>query len=268
MEGTGISWTDNTFNGWIGCTKVSAGCAHCYAEIINKRCGQRNWGVGAVRRVTSEVNWQKPLKWDREAARTSTRIKVFCSSMADVFDKEAPAAARERLFELIKATPNLDWQLLTKRPENLATLLPNDWGRGYENAWLGVTIENRRALTERIPLLRMTPAAVRFLSCEPLLEDLGLLELHGIHWVIVGGESGVGARSFEIEWATSIINQCRVQGVAVFVKQLGAKPHHAGDPLTILSAHGTRDRHAGDPAMWPAALRELALRQFPLEVTQ
>jgi len=130
VENSGISWTTHTFNPWVGCTKVSAGCVHCYAETLNKRTGHANWGPGAERRVTSDVNWRKPIKWNRQADAAGERTKVFCASMADVFDEEAPAYARERLWTLIRMTPFLDWQLLTKRPTNIRRFLPKDWGDG------------------------------------------------------------------------------------------------------------------------------------------
>ena len=263
MERTSISWTDNSFNGWIGCTKVSPGCAHCYAETMNKRCGGHNWGAGADRRVTSEANWRKPLKWNRESARKGIRTRVFCSSMADVFDAEAPVNARARLFSMIQETPNLDWQLLTKRPENFSTMLPLDWKTGYENTWLGVTVEDRDQANRRIPLLKQTPARIRFLSCEPLLEDLGELDLDGIDWVIVGGESGGGARPFDVLWAERIVARCQNQQVAVFVKQFGADPRVGSKQVVIHSPQGGRDRHAGDPAFWPPECQHLAIRELP-----
>ncbi len=263
MEGTAISWTHNTFNGWIGCSKVSAGCAHCYAEGMNTRFGHANWGPGAPRRITSEANWRKPLKWNREAEETGTRVKVFCSSMADVFDTEAPNNVRQRLFELIKMTPRLDWQLLTKRPENFAALLPHDWGQGYENVWLGTTVENQQEGARRIPLLTATPARIRFLSCEPLLGDLGELDLKGIHWVIVGGESGRSARPFDIGWATNILEQCKAQGIPAFVKQLGGRPVFKGQRLRIVTEGGRKDDHSNDPAFWPAEVQDLTVREFP-----
>lgn len=268
MENTSISWTDNSFNGWVGCSKVSLGCVNCYAEGINKRGGHCNWGPGVARRVTTDTNWKKPLKWDRDAAQNGKRLKVFCSSMADVFDQEAPSEARARLFELIKQTPNLDWQLLTKRPENILRFLPADWNGGYPNVWLGVTIENVQTLRRRLPLLKQVQAKLKFLSCEPLLEDVGQVDLLGIDWVIVGGESGGRARAFDIAWARRIIASCRAQGVAVFVKQLGAQPLCHGEGLRVINAKGRRDRHAGDPEFWPPNLQHLAIRQFPGQEAQ
>ncbi len=263
MENSGISWTDNTFNPWVGCTKVSAGCDHCYAASINKRAGGSNWGPGAERRVTRDANWRGPVKWNRQAEAAGTRIKVFCASMADVFDGEAPADARERLWNLIRATPFLDWQLLTKRPTNIHRFLPKDWGDGYPNVWLGVSAENREYALRRIPVLQSIPAAIRFVSAEPLLGDLGELNLTGIDWMIIGGESGAGARPFDVSWAERLTERSKLQGVKVFVKQLGKRPVLNGNELVILNNSGRRDGHAGEPDLWPENLKPLALRQFP-----
>jgi protein gp37 len=263
MKNTGISWTTHTFNPWIGCTRVSAGCDYCYAEALNKRTGHTNWGTGAERRVTSDVYWLKPIKWNHIAELTGKRTRVFCASMADVFDGEAPADARERLWKVIRATPFLDWQLLTKRPTNILRLLPADWLAGYTNVWLGVTAENREQAVRRISALRSIPTAIRFVSAEPLLEDLGELDLEGIDWVIIGGESGAGARPFDVTWADHLIERSKLQGVKVFVKQLGRKPFLNGNELVVLNGNGRRDGHGGEPDLWPDVLKPLVLRQFP-----
>jgi protein gp37 len=264
MENTGISWTTHTFNPWIGCTKVSTGCDNCYAEGFNKRMGQGNWGPGAERRVTSDINWRNPIKWNRQAEAAGTRTKVFCASMADIFDGEAPAETRERLWDLIRATPSLDWQLLTKRPTNIARFLPKDWGDGYPNVWLGVSAENREFALRRIPVLQSIPATIRFVSAEPLLGDLGELDLEAIDWLIIGGESGRGARPFDVAWADRLIEQSKLQEVKVFVKQLGRKPVFDGNELVILNNSGRRDGHSGEPELWPEELKPLAIRQFPV----
>jgi protein gp37 len=238
---TSIAWTDHTFNPWIGCTKVSAGCANCYASALDKRWGHASWGPGAPRRVTSASNWREPIAWNKAAAAEGRRARVFCASLADVFDVEAPEGALSWLWALIRETPHLDWQLLTKRPERVAALLP--WGarQPWANVWIGTSVENQAAADERIPHLLRVPAAVRFLSCEPLLEavDLSLwLPSHGyvgtrggqddfdspIDWIIIGGESGPGARPMRLEWARRIVEQCRAVGTACFVKQLGVEP--------------------------------------------
>jgi protein gp37 len=194
--------------------------------------------------MASANQWSQPLKWNKAAEREGRRRRVFCASMADVFDEDAPPGARAMLWDLIHVTPWLDWQLLTKRPENFVRYLPHDWGNGWPNVWLGTTIENQDMAIKRVPLLLQVPAAVRFLSCEPLLGpvDLTAIDACGedpgysaltcsgpeegtllttIDWVIVGGESGHGARPMHPEWARSIRDQCQAAGVAFFFKQWG-----------------------------------------------
>jgi protein gp37 len=148
--------------------------------------------------------------------------------MCDVFDKKAPAGERERLWALIRKTPNLTWQLLTKRAPNIHRFLPYDWGEGYANVWLGVSVENRADGLPRIEQLRQIPARVRFLSIEPLLENLGPLNLFGIHWVIVGGESGSRARPMDPSWVKRIRRQCIGQHVPLFFKQWGGRRDKGG----------------------------------------
>ncbi len=264
MENSKIAWTDNTFNPWEGCTRVSPGCQHCYAEGQNKRFrGGRNWGPGAERRRQSETYWLGPPRWEHQAAAGGKRIRVFCGSICDAFDLEAPVNLRKRLFEIIRQTPHLDWQLLTKRPENIDKFLPRDWGQGWTNVWLGCTVEDRCRLDQRFPILRRIPARVRFLSCEPLLEDLGEVDFSGMHWVIVGGESGRSARPFDLGWARVIQLQCKAQGIPFFSKQLGARPVRNGAPIRIQTEEGKHDLHADDFDAWPHELESLMVREFP-----
>lgn len=266
MKRSRINWTDHTFNPWQGCTKVSPGCKNCYAEVIDKRnlhgTGP-HWGPGVPRKTMSNSNWTQPLMWNRKAVAVGERHRVFCASMADVFDDEAPEGQRERLWQLIRQTPNLDWLLLTKRPLNILKYLPADWRNGYHNVWLGATVENRQNGIPRIDVLREIPAVVRFLSIEPLLEDLGALDLRGVHWAIIGGESGNGARRFDTEWAESIIEQCRTQNVRVWVKQLGRKPVRSGTDLIIFGQNGRRSGHADEFENWPKELAHLRVRELP-----
>ena len=215
-----IEWTNHTFNPWWGCTKVSDGCKFCYAETLAKRYGHDNWGPGKERRLMSDNHWKEPIKWNSEAERNGIRYRVFCASMADVFEERAPRSEQKRLWKLISETPYLDWQLLTKRPERIADCLPLDWEQGYPNVWLGTSVEDERVL-DRIVQLVQIPASVRFLSLEPLIGPLRNLPLDGIHWAIVGGESGNGARAIQKEWVLDIQEQCRVQRVAFFFKQWG-----------------------------------------------
>lgn len=178
-ENSNIEWTHHTFNPWIGCTKVGPGCDNCYAEAWDARGlqGQESrWGAHATRTRTAPANWRKPLAWDRAAAKAGERHRVFCSSLADVFDNHASILPgwRAALWGLISATPNLDWMLLTKRPGNIAKMLPEDWGNGYPNVWIGCTVVNQAEADRDIPKLLDVPAAVRFLSMEPLLGPVDL----------------------------------------------------------------------------------------------
>jgi protein gp37 len=223
---TKIEWAHHTFNPWIGCTRLSPACDHCYAADWAERFNQAHLWQGERRRTTAE-NWRKPLVWDGQAALAGERHRVFCASLADVFDNQVEPAWRADLFELIERTPNLDWMLLTKRPQNAEAMIraaigvePDYVGWPWRHAWLGTTIEDRKRLIN-LTHLRGVPAAVRFLSIEPLLEDLGELDLAGIHLVIVGGESGPNARPMNPEWVRSILRQCLAQGVAFFFEQWG-----------------------------------------------
>lgn len=245
-ENSKIEWTDHTFNPWVGCTKVSPACDHCYAEGWAKRTGQAGLWQGERRRTTS-ANWRKPYHWNNAAPLIERRQRVFCASLADVFDNQVPREWRADLFAMIRETPNLDWLLLTKRPQNMAKMLPGDWGQGYPNVWLGTTVENQQEANRRIPYLLKVPAVIRFLSCEPLLGPVNLrvlrpdginfrmdaltgegehfLGMKGqtgrIHWVIAGGESGPGAREVDEYWLDGLREQCaEVEGTAFFMKQM------------------------------------------------
>lgn len=189
-ENSGIEWTHHTFNPWIGCTKISPACENCYAEEWNKRYeGGKNWGPHAPRRRTK--NWSGPVKWNREAAAKGIRYRVFCASLADVFDnhKSIEQEWRDDLWRLIRETPHLDWLLLTKRPQNITKYLPNDWKLPgiqwgeldcYPNVWLGVTVENQEEAERRIMHLLSVRSVVHFLSCEPLLGPVDLTRVNGI----------------------------------------------------------------------------------------
>lgn len=290
-----IEWTDFTFNGWIGCTKVSPGCAHCYAEtLMDTRYGRVKWGKGNPRVRTSAANWKLPVRWNREAGEKFQsdwnlngcskpgcgfpdgkpcigcgliirRPRVFCASLSDWLDDEVPIEWLADLLKLIHDTPNLDWLLLTKRPENFHSRMilvleyiynkpstyPSLWQWCYawahrtqhsapSNIWLGTSVENQAMADKRIPELLKIPAKVRFLSVEPMLEKIDLkltkpMPIHddvygdqheyyevnrGIHWAIVGGESGQKKRPFNCDWARSLRDQCKAAGVAYFFKQV------------------------------------------------
>jgi protein gp37 len=226
-----IEWTDYTFNPWLGCTKVkgSPACALCYAQVQEDQwLGRAKWGKGNPRHHTSEGTWKKPARWNKEAARSGERKRTFCASLADVFDPEVPASWIHELWDLIRRTPNLDWLLLTKRPQEIAGKLPADWGDGWDHVWLGVTAENQRWADERLRILAGIPAKTRFASCEPLLGDLDLTaHLPNLDWVIGGGESGGRkARPTQPEWARHLRDQCQAATVAFFWKQWGSHDEH------------------------------------------
>lgn len=223
-ENSKIEWTDHTFNPWIGCQKVSPGCDHCYAEaMMDHRYGKVQWGPHGERKLTAPANWRKPLQWAKAA--NGSRQRVFCASLADVFDNKAPAGARDDLFALIHATPQLDWLLLTKRPENIRKMLPSDWSDGWPNVWLGTTCEDHEHYGRRWPILFSIPAKVRFISYEPAIGPLRLPYPYGAvpDWIICGGESGGGARHMAPDWARNLRDDCANAGVAFFMKQMTRK---------------------------------------------
>jgi protein gp37 len=217
-----IEWTHHTFNPWWGCVKISPACKHCYAESWAKRVGKQVWGSGSDRRFFTDQHWNEPRKWDRDAASTGERKRVFCASMADVFEARKDLNQwRDRLWSIIEETPNLDWLLLSKRPQRFATYLP--WSRLPENIWLGATVENQTWADKRIDYLMDIDASVRFLSCEPLLGriNLGGWVKNGLDWVIAGGESGSKARPTSPAWIRFLRDQCLDNDVPFHFKQWG-----------------------------------------------
>jgi protein gp37 len=255
-ENTKIEWATHTFNPWEGCQKVGLGCDHCYAENRNSRFNGGvavNWGPGAPRRRTSAANWRKPIAWDKAHAEFfalhGRRQRVFCASLADVFDNAVHDDWRDDLMKVIRATPNLDWLILTKRIGNAREYLAKWPSMPWPNVWLGATIVNQEEADRDIPKLLAVPAAKRFLSMEPLLGpvDLTGIDLNGhseiyplkgttgcedddgipapdipaLDWIIVGGESGPGARPMHPDWARSLRDQCANAGVPFLFKQWG-----------------------------------------------
>lgn len=346
---TKIEWTDYTFNPVRGCTKVSTGCAHCYAESGSKQNPSvlGIWGDYGVRQVAVESYWDKPRKWNNKAKKAGIpsarqdptpgiRSRVFCASLADIFEdfrgrvrragggtlgvceychrwfRDPPVTGdsagacqncetnsvemitlddvRRRLFDVIYRTPHLDWLLLTKRPQNIKGLIAealdtkNDsephildlepFERLYPNVWLGTSVEDQKRADERIPELLQVPAAVRFLSMEPLLGPVRIgfdgclpgrwewVTNENLHWVIAGGESGPHARTCDIEWIRDIRDQCQAAGVPVFVKQIGSQPYSELEvELSRTKAFGgSGDPKGGDPEEWPEDLR---IREVP-----
>lgn len=313
---TGISWTHHTANFWIGCQKVSPGCEHCYAEHdtptrTRRAKGLELWGPPKTTpRDRTKGAWKDVLKWNRDAERDGVRRRLFVSSLADIFEDHPMVASwRAEALALLESCTSLDVQLLTKRPQNIRAMVPPAWlaPSGWPaHVWVGTTVEDQKRADERIPHLLAVPARVRFLSCEPLLEAVDLLDdlmgyvdddvsggrrvrlphvtpyIHQevkISWVIVGGESGPGARPFALEWARSIVAQCREAGVACFVKQMGDNAIDAADECPAGGGCGLdecgmgcryakattrrivfRAHHGADPNEWPADLR---VQEFP-----
>lgn len=241
---------------------MSPGCEHCYAETFSHRLGLDIWGPTKPRRFFGDKHWNEPLKWDRARTEGGDKHLVFCASMADVFE-ELPELDkwRDRLFALIERTPNLTWQLLTKRPENMMRMSPASWQTACpKNVWAMTTAEDQHWYDFRVPSLLKVPAVVRGISYEPALGPIdfrpkcqscsGLGRIYGpdwgrksspwpcyecssvgrmkrmtgIDWVIPGGESSNSARIFDLAWARSAVKQCEEYGVACFMKQLGRKP--------------------------------------------
>lgn len=258
-QNSGIEWTDATWNPWHGCRKVSAGCKHCYMYRDKTRYGQ---DPRIVQR--SKTKFEDPLRW-KEPAR------VFTCSWSDFFIEEADGW-RDEAWDIIRRTPHLTYQILTKRPENIFARLPEDWGEGYPNVWLGVSAENQEMANLRVGRLMSLPARIRFVSAEPLLSRITLKDIqpfkeqggpaniyvnalrntHGferggnktglrmigkgsIHWVIVGGESGPEAREMAPAWAEWLIVECYEADVPVFLKQLGGYPDKRGGEQAVIN---------------------------------
>lgn len=342
MENSHIQWTDHTQNFWIGCTKVSPGCAHCYAEARDKRFADGiHWGKGAPRQRTGVSNWHEPVKWNRVALDAAcgdcdpclaghpeqcalgiNHPKIFCSSLSDILDAEVPIEWFAEAMGVVMQCSALTWQLLTKRPElfrervasaiNYLSTKPAtkevfaliDWLQGWQsgnripgNVWIGTSVENQACADSRIPALLKIPAKIRFLSCEPLLADVDLRDVpnsefgegephydsllgrsydsfgdgtngSGVHWVIVGGESGSGARPMVLDWVRHLVAQCNDTDIPIFVKQLGREPIETmetakvGDDVIPACEMPVllNDKKGGDMQEWPTELR---VREFP-----
>lgn len=290
MENSKISWTHATFNGWRGCTKVaeSPACENCYAEGWAKRTGKDIWGARKPREIGTESYWRQPYKWNQEALAAGERRRVFCASLGDVFEgRKDLDPQRERLWKLIGDTPQLDWLLLTKRPQNIRRMVPAEWlSQPRHNVWYGTTAETQKWLDIRAEFFVDLPAAVTFVSAEPLMEPLwirrwtkhysqdvthdrldapdgamvGGMERVGdswrrrsnvFDWLIVGGESGPGARRTDLSVFRDLRDQCRAPGIAFFMKQKG----------TVLAREmHCKDRAGADIDEFPEDLR---IQEFP-----
>lgn len=305
MENSKIEWTDHTFNPWSGCIKVSPGCVHCYAETLSNRWGKDVWGPGPKRQRTSESYWRNPIKWNKQAIKEGRRFRVFCASMADVFEDNPQLDPwRIDLLRLIEVTPRLDWLLLTKRPENVNRMIEQATGFSDSGMWfhsaphvqIGTSIENQEYADERIPELLGIPARIRFLSIEPLLgsvdigrwlccpwcgegqkaiqDDGGTWHhpgqfprpcptpktgrgwgVNNISWVIVGGESGPGARPMHPKWARGIRDQCQAAEIPFLFKQWG-------EYLPVFNSYTTSDGYGFIKVGKHAAGRDLDGREW------
>ena len=231
-ENSAIEWTDHTFNPWVGCVKVSEGCKYCYAEdfMTKKPRWANTWGPAEITERIKTKTWSNPVKWNKEAKESGKRVRVFCASLADVFEDNPQLVEwRTELLDLIINTPHLDWQILTKRPENVNRMIEQStgfsdaemWFHAARNVWMGTSVENQEQADIRIPELLNIPAAVRFLSMEPLLGPININKYSNIDWVIVGGESGPKARPMHPDWVRSLRDQCQDTGAAFFFKQWG-----------------------------------------------
>jgi protein gp37 len=257
MGTTTIAWTDKTYNPWIGCQQVTeAECGDCYAKRWAERHHLDVWGSlsGSHRHLTT--TFHDPRAWNREAQQTGQRVKVFCASLADVFEPHPEVAeARKRLWTLIEETPSLDWQLLTKRPKFTGRLVPHSWLHHWPaHVWIGTSVGIQAAAAQRIPYLLEVPAPIRFLSCEPLVEQVTLapwVQQGSITWVICGGYSGAQHRPMSLSWARHLRDECQAYHIAFFMKQMGS---------VYARAHGLHHPKGEDLAAFPPDLR---IREFP-----
>lgn len=245
MENSKINWTDHTWNPWLGCRHVSAECDHCYADrMVTVRMGK---DFSAITRA--KTTWRHPPKWNRKApamgAELGRRVRVFCASLTDFFIQDADPW-RDEAWDVIRRCPDMDWLILTKRPQLIPRQLPSDWGQGWPHVWLGTTCGARESYP-RLDALREIPAAVRFISAEPLLESLADINLDSFHWLIAGGESGSGFRPMRDELALELRDICAREGVGFHFKQhsafkpgqgaeLGRKRYHEPPLVQIRTA--------------------------------
>lgn len=266
-ERTGISWTDSTFNLWIGCTKIGPGCDNCYAEAGNIRWqGGRNWGPGAPRLRTGETYRQQIDRWNRKALKRYGRPRrVFVNSWSDIFDNEVDQAWRDEFWPAIERCLNIEFQLVTKRIGNAAKMVPARWMSGGwpSNAIVLATVTDQEEFDRDWPKLAALPCR-RGLSVEPQLGALSIKGAAALHWVIGGGESrqmGRQPRPYKLEWARALIRECRAASVAYFQKQLGAMPvPQTAIDLPFLSRAQDHDQRS-HPLDWPTDLR---VQEFPL----
>ena len=283
-----IEWTDRTWNPVRGCSVVSPGCVNCYAmKQAHRFSGKGKAYEGLTKLTSAGPQWTGKIRLVEEALAEPRRwrkpSRVFVNSMSDLFHESVPFEFVARVMDVIAATPHHTYQILTKRAERMleffGVVATAEGLAPPPNMWLGVSVENQATADERVPLLLHTPAAIRFASCEPLLGPLHLADACYAHmdyesrmtvcdrdlaldWVIVGGESGSGARRCDLRWVRDLVRDCRSASVPVFVKQLGARPDGwwTNELGPRMNRHGMRDRKGADPSEWPEDLR---LREYP-----
>lgn len=256
-ETTNIGWTDKTHNEWIGCQVVTeAECGDCYAKRWAIRHGMDVWGglYDSDRHLTKTHD--NPRRWNREAEVLAIRYKVFCASLSDVFEPHPQVAeARLRLWTLIEETPFLDWQILTKRPKFIRTLVPQSWLQTWPgNVWIGTSVGTQAAAEKRIPYVLELDAPVIFLSCEPLVAYIRLATYFAqrkINWLICGGYSGTQDRPMQLSWARSLRDECQQHDIAFFMKQLGS---------VYAREHGLQNSKGEDVTEFP---EDLQIQEFP-----
>jgi protein gp37 len=252
-----IAWCDYTSNFWLNCKPVSDGCKNCCARRdADYRFHHVIWGSDERPRIGVTAR-TLPLQWNQQASLSGEVVRVFANFWSDFFDKQAHPAVRTAAWNMIRMCSSLTWLILTKRPQNILKMLPDDWVDGWDHVVLGVSVENQTEADRRIPILLAVPARRRFISFEPLLDAITLhpewLADGRLSWGIIGGESGTGARPMDPAWARAIRDQLAVAGVAIFFKQTGSNRPPGLWPPGI-RGHGT------DPAKWPADLR---IQEFP-----
>lgn len=265
-ERTGIAWCDHTCNFWMGCTKVSPGCDHCYAEAHDVRFNAgKHWGPGAPRSFRLEAARRDIRKWNAKAATDCVRRRVFVNSLSDFFDNEVDQEPRDAAWSVFKECTALDFLLLSKRPQNMKRMALYPWA--LPNVWLGTTVVNQEEAERNIPHLLAVEAAVHYVSYEPALAQIDVenrfrmhADIPGIDWIIVGGESGHQARPFPVSWVRSILKQREGTLARVFVKQLGTNPLIALEDGFSNLERAPKGSKWDDPSQWPEWLR---VQEFP-----
>jgi protein gp37 len=264
-----ISWTRSTYNHWWICTEYGLGCDLCYAREFAARFGYK-WGKGVPRRFFGQKHNREPYNWNEKAKLLGEVWRVFAMSMADWADDEVDRDKREEFFTIVRETEHLTWLLLTKRVKDATNMLPADWGKGYPNVKFGITCATQKEANRDIPKMLKIPALSYWISAEPQLDDICYDDLWlgegKIEQIVTGGESGSGARPYDVEWARNTIRQCRESKIAAFVKQFGSNPlchvkKNSDGRVELPLLLGKSVNYKWDqPECWPEDLR---VQEFP-----